>query len=60
MTDKEIRILHNHGMEIGGHTVNHPILSVTPTSIAWKEIIDGKKILMAFQVKIIAMNILIC
>ena len=45
MTDKEIRILHNHGMEIGGHTVNHPILSVTPTSIAWKEIIDGKKML---------------
>lgn len=45
MTADQIRQLHNAGMEIGGHTVNHPILARTDNEAAYTEIENGKKIL---------------
>jgi len=38
MTDEELRMLHGMGIEIGGHTVNHPILSQLPLDQAKTEI----------------------
>jgi peptidoglycan/xylan/chitin deacetylase (PgdA/CDA1 family) len=45
MTSDQIRILHNAGMEIGGHTANHPILASMENKGARAEIADGKEIL---------------
>jgi len=45
MTTQQIQILHRAGMEIGGHTVNHPILSRLESQHAYKEIAEGKEIL---------------
>jgi peptidoglycan/xylan/chitin deacetylase (PgdA/CDA1 family) len=42
MTSAQVRTLHNAGMEIGGHTVSHPILSRMNSSDARREIADGK------------------
>ena len=41
MTANEVRGLHDAGMEIGGHTVNHPILSKLDDKDARAEIADG-------------------
>lgn len=45
MTSAQIRVLHNAGMEIGGHTVNHPILARMENSAARAEIANGKEML---------------
>lgn len=41
-SDQVIELLHN-GMEIGAHTVNHPILANLPDHRAYTEIRDGKR-----------------
>jgi peptidoglycan/xylan/chitin deacetylase (PgdA/CDA1 family) len=45
MTSDQVRILHNAGMEIGGHTANHPILASMENNAARAEIADGKEML---------------
>ncbi|MBA4141439.1 MAG: polysaccharide deacetylase family protein [Nitrosospira sp.] len=45
MTSGQVRTLHNAGMEIGGHTVNHPILARMEKDAAYAEIGNGKEIL---------------
>jgi peptidoglycan/xylan/chitin deacetylase (PgdA/CDA1 family) len=45
MTSDQVRMLHASGMEIGGHTVNHPILASTEDSAASAEIANGKEML---------------
>ena len=45
MTSEQVKILHDAGMEIGGHTVNHPILARVEGSAARSEIADGKEVL---------------
>lgn len=42
MTSAQVKLLHDHGMEIGGHTVNHPILASTDETTARTEIGEGK------------------
>ncbi len=39
----QVRDLHRSGMEIGAHTVNHPILTSITSSEAEREIGDGKR-----------------
>ena len=43
MRPAQIKRLCDEGMEIGGHTVNHPILSVLSEQEARAEIVDGKR-----------------
>ncbi|SFW29803.1 polysaccharide deacetylase family protein [Nitrosovibrio sp. Nv17] len=46
MTSDQVRHLHGAGMEIGGHTVNHPILaSMEDPAAAHAEIAHGKEVL---------------
>ncbi|SFO16848.1 polysaccharide deacetylase family protein [Nitrosospira briensis] len=45
MTSGQIRTLHGSGMEIGGHTASHPILSQMENSAARADIASGKEIL---------------
>jgi peptidoglycan/xylan/chitin deacetylase (PgdA/CDA1 family) len=45
MTSHQIRVLHGSGMEIGGHTASHPILSQMENSAARADIASGKEIL---------------
>ena len=45
MTSEQVKLLHNSGMEIGGHTVNHPILACTEDAVAREEIANGKETL---------------
>jgi peptidoglycan/xylan/chitin deacetylase (PgdA/CDA1 family) len=47
MTSSQVRQLHAAGMEIGGHTVNHPILARLDAAQARREIADGKEALEA-------------
>ena len=42
MKSDQVRTMADAGMEIGGHTVNHPILSQIGDEIAANEIADGK------------------
>ena len=42
MTEEEVKKLSQAGMEIGGHTVNHPILASTKIDDARQEIEQGK------------------
>ena len=42
MRPAQIKRLHDEGMEIGGHTVNHPILTVLDERHARAEIVGGK------------------
>ncbi|HMV38562.1 MAG TPA: polysaccharide deacetylase family protein [Plasticicumulans sp.] len=42
MTHAQLRALHAAGMEIGGHTVSHPILTRTPAAVARAEIAGGR------------------
>ena len=42
MKSDQVRTMADVGMEIGGHTVNHPILSQVGDEIAANEIADGK------------------
>jgi peptidoglycan/xylan/chitin deacetylase (PgdA/CDA1 family) len=43
MRPAQIKRLRDEGMEIGGHTVNHPILAVLEAQEARAEIVDGKR-----------------
>ena len=43
MTADQVRQLHANGMEVGGHTVTHPILSALDSARAAREIEDGKR-----------------
>ncbi len=45
MTTDQVKQLAQQGMEIGGHTVNHPILRQTDKQTAQAEIADGKQTL---------------
>ncbi|RJG16275.1 polysaccharide deacetylase family protein [Massilia cavernae] len=42
MTSSQVRQLHQAGIEIGGHTVNHPILARMDDAGARREMADGK------------------
>ena len=42
MTSEQVRKMHHAGMEIGAHTVNHPILSTLTNSEAIIEIAEGR------------------
>jgi peptidoglycan/xylan/chitin deacetylase (PgdA/CDA1 family) len=42
MRSEQVRELHAAGMEIGGHTVRHPILTETPDEQAREEILRGR------------------
>jgi len=43
MRPAQVKRLHDEGMEIGGHTVNHPILAVLDAERARAEIVGGKR-----------------
>ena len=43
MRSEEVVALHRAGMEVGAHTVTHPILAETPFDICRKEIEDGRR-----------------
>lgn len=45
MSNQQLKALHSAGMEIGGHTVTHPILARLESKHAYKEIAEGKEIL---------------
>lgn len=45
MTTQQLKYLHQNGMEIGGHTVNHPILAKLDAQIAEQEITENKTFL---------------
>ena len=47
MSQAQVRQLHQAGIEIGAHTVHHPILARLPTADARREIADGKNALEA-------------
>lgn len=47
MSRGAVATLHDAGMEIGGHTVSHPILNRLPLQAARSEIADGKEALEA-------------
>jgi peptidoglycan/xylan/chitin deacetylase (PgdA/CDA1 family) len=42
MTSKQIKLLYDSGMEIGGHTVSHPILARIDNQTAQQEIMENK------------------
>lgn len=48
MTTEQLKQLHQSGMEIGGHTVNHPILAKLENQIAQQEITENKTFLETF------------
>jgi len=45
MSSDQVRRLHQAGMEIGGHTVSHPILARMDSAAARREIVQGKEVL---------------
>ena len=45
MMDEQVRLLSDSGMEIGGHTINHPILASIDNKSAKDEIENGKRYL---------------
>jgi peptidoglycan/xylan/chitin deacetylase (PgdA/CDA1 family) len=47
MRSDQVRALHDAGMEIGGHTVRHPILTKVGIGTAEREIVEGKDMLEA-------------
>lgn len=47
MTSAQIRGLHAGGMTVGAHTVNHPILALTPEAVTAAEIGDSRRELEA-------------
>lgn len=47
MSSAQVQALAQAGMEIGGHTVNHPILTELPDKEAWDEICKGQAALQA-------------
>jgi peptidoglycan/xylan/chitin deacetylase (PgdA/CDA1 family) len=51
MSSAQLRALSAAGMEIGGHTVSHPILANTPDDVAVREIADNRAALEAITGK---------
>lgn len=47
MTSAQVRLLHESGMHIGGHTINHPILASIDLATARAEIDGGRRALEA-------------
>ena len=47
MTTDQLRTMHRSGMEIGGHTIDHPILTTLRDDLAKAEIDGGRKALQA-------------
>jgi peptidoglycan/xylan/chitin deacetylase (PgdA/CDA1 family) len=47
MTDEQVRLLHRAGVEIGAHTVSHPILTRVRADSARREIAESKTMLEA-------------
>lgn len=47
MSSRQVRDLHSAGMEVGAHTVNHPILATLPVAAARAEIASGRDMLEA-------------
>ena len=47
LSSVEVRALHDAGMDIGAHTVSHPILTRIPRDAARREIADGRDALQA-------------
>ena len=47
MKSEQVKAMADAGMEIGGHTVNHPILSRIDDQLAEQEIVNGKQELEA-------------
>lgn len=45
MSSRQVRELHSAGMELGAHTVNHPILATLPAAAARAEIASGRDML---------------
>ena len=45
LTWDDVKIMHQHGMSFGSHTVNHPILSRLTREKARREIYDSKQII---------------
>jgi peptidoglycan/xylan/chitin deacetylase (PgdA/CDA1 family) len=45
LTDVQVRSLARNGVEIGAHTVNHPILSSVADDVAYREVVDSKRYL---------------
>lgn len=45
MSDAQVKLLHDNGMEIGGHTCSHPILSGLSESKAFQQISENKRYL---------------
>jgi peptidoglycan/xylan/chitin deacetylase (PgdA/CDA1 family) len=45
MTRSQVQSLHTVGMDIGAHTVNHPILRSLPDPAARQEIAEGRQVL---------------
>ena len=57
MTDDQVRQLPREGIEVGAHTLTHPILARTNPDDAWREIAGSKTVLEALtgtQVKLFA------
>jgi len=52
MTDEQVRVLVKAGMEVGGHTVNHPILSSVDLETARREIELNRRRLGAITGKV--------
>lgn len=42
---KDLRTLHDHGIQIGAHTVSHPMLAQIPVERAIREMLDSKRML---------------
>ncbi len=47
MSTEQVRALHGGGMQIGAHTVTHPILASLPLSEARQEIAESREVLQA-------------
>lgn len=47
MSRVELQSLADFGIDVGAHTVTHPILAVTPPADAWREILESKRDLEA-------------
>ncbi len=45
LSSEQVRLMHSAGMEIGAHTLTHPILAKTTPEKAWEEISGGKSAL---------------
>lgn len=45
LRSSDVSALGDYGLDVGSHTITHPILSRTPDDAAWREISEGKRAL---------------